>query len=154
MRPSFASLKRATAALIPSSDVPDISPTTTPDFILALADRRRLVLRHASDHSAILREESLRFFPIHSLLLHDDCGLDALAGPLEQLRRLLARDTAHFHHDPLAPVDELVVGGAEIDHQIAVSLSEPDHRTGSDRIQHELCRCSRFHASRAGYHLG
>jgi hypothetical protein len=33
MRPSLASRKRATAALIPSRDVPDIKPTTTPDDI-------------------------------------------------------------------------------------------------------------------------
>src|SRR6267143_1973539 len=153
IRPSVESLKRATAALMPSSEVPDIKPTTTPEDTSALADGRRLVLRDAPNHSAVLREKSLRLFARHAPLLHDDCRLDALVGLFQEFLRLIARDSANLHHDPLAPVDELVVRGAEIDHEVAVRLSEPDHRAGGDGVEHELGRGSRLHARGARHRL-
>ena len=141
MRLPSTSLKRATAALIPSSEVPDIKPTTTPVDTLALLDRRRRVFRDATDYPAIFGEKLLCSFARYSFLLHYDRELDALAGALEKFAGFIARNTAHFHYDPLTPIDELVVGSAEIDHQIAVRFAEPDHGAGGDGIEHELgCR--------------
>src|SRR6267143_4371599 len=73
IRPSLASRKRATAALIPSSEVPDIKPTTTPDDnTLCLLDWRRGILRDAPDHAAVFGEKLLRLLPRNSPFLHDD----------------------------------------------------------------------------------
>src|ERR1700682_2236135 len=151
MHPSVESLKRATAALMPSSEVPDIKPTRMPEDTSALADGRRLVLGDAPNHAAILREKSLRLFARHAPLLHDDRRLDALVCLLEKCFRLVARDSANLHHDPLAPIDELVVRGAKIDHEVAVRFSETDHRAGGDGVEHELGRSSGLHARGARY---
>src|SRR5437762_11805 len=151
MRPSSTSLKRATAALIPSSEVPDIKPTTTPVDTLALLDRRRCVFRDTTDYPAIFGEKLFRRFARYSFLLHYDRELDALAGALEKFGGFVARNPAHFHYDPLTPIDELVVGSAEIDHQIAVRFAEPDHRAGRDRIEYKLGSGSGLHARRSGH---
>src|SRR2546423_13944142 len=60
-RPSLASRKRATAALIPSSDVPDIKPTTTAEDILSVLDRRGRVFRNPANDSAVFGEQFLCF---------------------------------------------------------------------------------------------
>src|SRR5450759_143206 len=154
MRPSLASRKRATAALIPSREVPDIKPTTTPDDILRVSDGRRRIPGDAPDHAAVFGEELLGFLTRDSLLLHHDRKLDALVRALEELRRFISRHSADFHHNSLAPVDELVVRRAEVDHQIAVRLAEPDHGAGRDGIEHELGRGPGFHPRRASDDLG
>src|SRR6267143_3325899 len=151
IRPSVESLKRATAALIPSSEVPDIKPTTTPGDTSALADGRRLVPGDAPNHPAILGKKSLGVFAGHAPLLHDDRRLDALVSLVEKFSCLVARDPASLHHDPLASIDELVVRGAEIDHEVAVRFSEPDHRASGDGVENELGRGSGLHAGGARY---
>src|SRR5438105_7954081 len=154
IRPSLASRKRATAALIPSSEVPDIKPTTTPDDILSLSDRWRSVPGHATNNAAIFGEKFQRFLARNVFLLHDDRELDALVSPLQQFCRFIARHSANFHHDALAPIDQFVVGGAKIDHQIAVGFAEPDHGAGGDRVEHQF-RCGAcLHACRSSHHFG
>src|SRR6185436_10156289 len=154
MRPSAASVNLATAALIPSSEVPDIKPTTTPDDTLLLSDRWWFVLRHAPDHAAVLRQKPLGVLAADSTLLHHDGELDALSSGLQQSRRFFAGHTADFHHDALAAIDQLVVGGAEIDHQIAVGLAEPDHRAGGDGVEHEFGGGTGFHPGRSRNDFG
>src|SRR6185503_12989723 len=154
MRPSAASVNLATAALIPSSDVPDIKPTTTPDDTLLLPDRWWFVLRHAPDDATVLRQKPLGVLPADSTLLHHDGELDALSSGFQQSRRFLAGHTADFHHDALAAIDQLVVGSAEIDHQIAVGLAEPDHRAGGDGVEYELGGSAGLHPGRSRHDFG
>src|SRR2546423_2611722 len=116
MRPSSRSVNRATAALIPSSEVPDIKPTTTPLDTLALFDRWWRVFSDAADHPAIFSEQLFCRIAAHAFLLHYDRELHAFSGALEQPCRFIARDAADFHHDALAAVDEFVVGSAQIHH--------------------------------------
>ena len=49
---------------------------------------------------------------------------------------------------------ELVVRRAQIDHQVAERLAEPDHRARRDHVEHELGRGAGLHARRAGDDLG
>src|SRR3954465_6669039 len=89
MRPSAPSVKRATAALIPSREVPDINPTTTPDDISAFLDRWWSVFRDPPYHAAILREQALGVLARDVSFLHYDRGLHALVSALEQPFRLV-----------------------------------------------------------------
>src|SRR5437764_10435549 len=154
MRPSLASVNRATAALIPSSEVPDINPTRTPDDILSLANWWWCVLGDPANDTTILYEQLLRLLARDPPLLHYDGELDALGGAIEKRRRLFARHAADLHHNALAAVDQLVVGGAQIDHQIAVGFAESDHRARGDGVEDELGRRTRFHPSRSCYNFG
>src|SRR5436190_20284116 len=126
MRPSLASRKRATAALIPSSEVPDIKPTTTPEDILSVSDWWRCIPGDTANHPTIFGEQFLGFLARYATLLHHDRQLHAFSSAVENVRRFISGDATHFHHDALTPIDQLVVGGAEIDHQVAVSLAESD----------------------------
>src|ERR1051325_4376209 len=145
------SVNRTTAALIPSSDVPDISPTYTPSlrdsaFPAILSDRWWLAIDHAPDHAAVLGQLLLGLLARDAKERHHDRGLDASAGGLEHLLRGLSIETGNLHHDPMAAIDELVVRRPEIDHQVAEGLAEADHRAGGDRVQDQLRRRARLHA--------
>src|SRR6266542_6125717 len=105
-------MNRAAAALIPSSDVPDISPMTT-SAISGRDHGRWSVGNNTPDHTAVFREQALGFTARHFLFLHHDRCLDAFVGPLEQRSRFFASYAAHLDHDPLAAIDELVVGCAQ-----------------------------------------
>src|SRR4051812_27259476 len=87
-------VKRAAAALIPSSDVPDISPTTM--FFISRSNRRRCVGDHASDDSAVVREELLGDFPRDISFLHHDRRLYTLAGSLEKCGCFILTHAADF----------------------------------------------------------
>src|ERR1051325_2484113 len=132
MRFSSASRKRATAALIPSSEVPDIKPTTTPEAMSTLPDWWRRFVCHTPNYAAVFREQLFGLLTRRVFLLHDDGELDALVGALEQPGRLFTGDAAYLHHNSLTAIDQFVVGGAQIDHQGAVGLAHPDHRAGGD----------------------
>ena len=58
-----------------------------------------------------------------------------------------------LHHDALAPVESLALG-AQIDHQIAVNLSQADHRARGQRIEHQLGSGARLHSGGASDDLG
>src|SRR5688572_28923489 len=121
---------------------------------LPLFDWRGRVRRHASYHSAIGGEQLLGFLPRDPLFVHHDRELHALTSGLKKSGRLFLGETTHLHHYSPAPLYELVVRRAKIDHEISVGLAESDHRAGGNRVEHELGRGSRLHARRAGDHLG
>ena len=73
---------------------------------------------------------------------------------LEKLARVFAADAADLHEDSLAAVLELVVGRAEIDHEVAEGLPQADHGAGRDRVEHELGRGAGLHAGGAGDDFG
>jgi len=52
--------------------------------------------------------------------------------------------------DPLGAVAKFGVGGAEIDHQVAVHLSDADHGGRRERVEDQLGRRAGLHAGRAG----
>lgn len=56
--------------------------------------------------------------------------------------------------DAAGTVDELVVRGAEIDHQVAVGLAETDHCAGGEHVEHHFRRCARFETRRTAHHFG
>ena len=66
------------------------------------------------------------------------------------LRAVGAIYSGRFHDDALAPVDQLVVPGPQVHHQVAVGLAEPDHGAGGECVQHELRGGSRLHSGGAG----
>ena len=85
---------------------------------------------------------------------HDDRGLHAALRRIDGIPRRDPVQAGRLHHDPLAPIDQLVVPGPEIHHQVAVGLPESDHGAGGDRIEHQLGGGSRLHSGRAGHDLG
>ena len=56
--------------------------------------------------------------------------------------------------DALGAVDELGVGGAEVDHQVAEGRSGADHHAGGEHVQNELGGGSSLHAGGTGEDLG
>src|SRR5262245_44058617 len=106
---------RTTAAEIPSSDVPDMSPTSTRALSsgLSIFDQSPDHATHALEalHGIVLRQTEL---------LHNDSSLHVAAGGGEQFLRLVTRDRADLHQNTLAPILELEVRRLEIDHQVPV----------------------------------
>src|ERR1051326_1373902 len=96
------------------------------------ADRWRLALHDAPDDATLLRETTFGFAAIHAEELHDDRRLHDPSGLRENVVRLTSIDAADLHHDALGPIPELLVGRAQVDHQVAEGLAEPDHRAGGD----------------------
>ena len=86
--------------------------------------------------------------------MHNDSRLHRAAGALEERPRLFARELAHLGDDPLAPILELLVRCAEIDHEIAICLAESNHRAARDGVEHQLRCRPRLHSRRAGDHFG
>ena len=62
----------------------------------------------------------------------------------EQLFRLKLREAGQQGHDPPRAIDQLAVGGPQIDHQVAVGLAQSDHRAGADHVEDHLGRRARL----------
>ena len=58
------------------------------------------------------------------------------------------------HDDALGAVDELGVGGLDVDHEVAEDGSLADHDGGGDHVEDELGGGAGFHAGAAGEDLG
>ena len=101
--------------------------------------------------SASSRSASSRATPRRAITI---AVLTLPAGRVEDRAGLVATEPGGLHQDALAPVDQLVVPGAEIHHQVAVGLAEPDHRAGGERVEHQLGGGARLHPGRAGDDLG
>ena len=67
---------------------------------------------------------------------------------------LCGRRTARGGDDPSHAISELLVRGHDVDHEVPVGLSEPDHRNGRDRVEDELLCCSGLEPRRSGEELG
>ena len=83
----------------------------------------------------------------------DDRDLRAAVRLGERALGLLLGDIGRQPHDPACPGGELLVRGADVDHQVAVGLAEPDHRDRRDRVQDELLRRAGLEPRRAGDEL-
>ena len=66
----------------------------------------------------------------------------------------VARRARGLLDDPRRAVAQLLVGHADVDHQVAVGLAEPDHRQRREHVQHELLRRAGLQPRRAGDELG
>ena len=84
---------------------------------------------------------------------HRDRHLRVLAGGVQRRRGLLARRARGLLDDPGRAVAQLLVGHADVDHQVPVGLAEPDHRQRREHVQHELLRGAGLQARRAGDEL-
>src|SRR5690606_34908046 len=73
-----ASPNSTSAASIPSSEVPDMSPITRMGL-----SRRRQVAHHAGDHAAGLVQALTRLLAVHGETSHDDGGLHVAARPVQ-----------------------------------------------------------------------
>ena len=85
--------------------------------------------------------------------MHDDGGFDA-PGSFEQIAGARLVDTCGGHDDALSAIDELGVGGLEVDHEVAVDGSGFDHHAGGDHVEDELGGRASFHARAAGDDFG
>ena len=56
--------------------------------------------------------------------------------------------------DGHAAADQLLVGGLNVYHQVAVHLAQADHRAGGEHVQHHFLGCAALHAGGAGHDLG
>ena len=68
--------------------------------------------------------------------------------------RGVAVESGRLHDDALTPVDQLVVPGPQIHHQVAIGLAHPNHRAGRERVEHQLGGGAALHPGRAGDDLG
>src|SRR5690606_2285767 len=133
------------AASIPSSEVPDMSPITR----TAPRSPGPEVADDARDHAVRRREALDRLGPIGPEPRHHDRRLDMTAAPLQPRRRFGTIDTEDLHQDPLATVLQLLAGDLKVDHQVPIDLAQLDHRRGADRVQHHLRRGPGLHPRRA-----
>ena len=129
---------------------------TDPDGrALGHGGHRRRIADDGPEPAGVRREQRLGLLAVHTAPRHHDGGLDPAIGALQHLRRRRpARSPGRFHHDAMAPVLELRVRGAKVDHEVAVGLAQPDHRAGGDGVEHELGGGAGLHPGGAGDHLG
>ena len=78
-------------------------------------------------------------------LLHGDGGLYG-AGFGEELGGGGLIDSGGGHDDALGAVDELGVGGLEVDHEVAVDGSGFDHDAGGEHVEDEFGGGAGLHA--------
>src|SRR5437899_977097 len=83
----------------------------------------------------------------------DDSHFQVRSGGFGQASSFIGLHTQNFLKDMYSPLAELIVGHADVDHPIAVSHAQPDHRRCADHVENELLRGSRFHSRRARNHL-
>jgi len=139
----LARMNRTTAALMPSCDVPDISPTRT-----SVTPRRRVHGFTGAAPSGTSRGESRPRAPARRRsassrstpqLLHHDSRLDAASrrvgaarAPARDPRRTPRAGSARCGPRAWRLVD------CRSTHDVAVRLAQPDHRARGDGVQHEL----------------
>src|SRR5688572_4637106 len=87
---------------------------------LSFRNRRRCIGNCATDDPAGLFEGGESVVAADAELLHYDRGLHALVGRCEQLARFFPRNAGDLDDDSLTSVLQLVVGGAQIHHQVSV----------------------------------
>ena len=63
-------------------------------------------------------------------------------------------DSGGCRDDALGAVDELGVGGADVDHQVAEGCAGADHDACGEHVQNKFCRGASLHAGGAGEDLG
>ena len=81
--------------------------------------------------------------------MHDDGGFYAV-GFFEEFGGGGLVDSCGGHDDALGAVDELGVGGLDVDHEVAVDGSGFDHDSGGEHVEDELGCGAGFHAGAAG----
>src|ERR1700730_2354822 len=90
-------------------------------------------------------------------ILHDDGGF-YVAGFLEEFggSALAFRsfEAGGGHDDALGSVDELGVGGLDVDHEVAVDGSGFDHDAGGEHVEDEFGGGAGFEAGAAGEDFG
>ena len=113
---------------------------------------------HGADdlaHEAVLDiQEHQRLLARDPFLIHDDGELHAPLGVVDRGPCRRPVRPADLHEDPLGAIDQLAVGGHQVDHQIPVRLPHANHRAGGDRVQHEFGGGTSLHAGGAGQDLG
>ena len=73
---------------------------------------------------------------------------------LQECVRLVLRQIRQHAHDAIRSGSQLAVGRAQIHHQVAVGLTEQDHRPGAQHVEDHLgCRTG-LEACGAAEHLG
>src|SRR5882757_716851 len=132
------------AASVPSALVPDMSPTTS------RAGRSRSAISAATgsameievadygpQRSLVLDEKLARPLRAHPGVVHDQRDLGSPTSLLEQLERVLIGESGQTADDAHGPRPQLGVGGADVDHQSAVGLSQQHERGGGQGIEHQ-----------------
>src|SRR5437867_5383439 len=84
---------------------------------------------------------------------HDDRNLEVRSGAFGQASGFIGLHTQNLLEDMHSALAEFIVGHADVDHPIAVSHAQPDHRRCADHVENELLRGSGFHSRRTGNHL-
>src|SRR5579864_755940 len=121
-------------------------PSRKPIEIL-LTLRRRRSEHFKSDAGEGLSDIAVDFFeslfclrPAGSCLEHDQRDRHLATGGFEGLGRGLPVYPGCLLQDAEAALDQLLVGRTDIDHQIAIDVSEPGHGAGAQHVQHHLLR--------------
>ena len=57
------------------------------------------------------------------------------------------------HHGPFTAGPQFFIGGAEVNHEVAVHLARPDHGTGAERVKDKLLRGTGFEPGAARQQL-
>ena len=86
---------------------------------------------------------------------HVDRALHAAAVGLEECPRLLARQRGvELPHGADGTVDQLVVGGGEVHHEVAAHLPQAREERGGDAVERQLGGAARLEPRAAGEDLG
>ena len=129
---------------VAGDELPSTSAASTPSLIARAPPgccRRPLEPRRARASAST---------PASSVTIAD---LRAAVGAARARSASLARSAGRRADDPQRPGAQLLVRGADVDHQVAECLAEPDHRDRRDRVQDELLRRAGLQPRRAGEEL-
>src|SRR5919112_167877 len=95
------------------------APSSGPD--------RRWIADNDPEPTGVLGEQLLRLVLTDASSGHDDRGFDTALGRVDHGPRGTAVQARGLHDNPLTAVNQFLVPGPQIHHQVPVGLAQPDH---------------------------
>src|ERR1035437_7847226 len=79
---------------------------------------------------------------------HHDRDRGSIAGGFESLARRVVIGCGGLFEDADGALDEFLILGPNVDHEVAIDVAETGHGSGGDHVEHHFVGGARFHAGR------